>query len=368
MSVDSRARVCVLILNWNGWADTIECLESVFRLDHPNIRVIVCDNNSSDGSWDRIRAWADGNLDVTLSKDNILRHLSSPPVPKPIACSTYDRKTAESGGAEDEHSPLVLIQTGDNLGFAGGNNVGLRYALARDDFDFVWLLNNDAVVEPDSLTAMTERIRSRPDCGMCGSTLKYYDEPERVQAYGGAGYNKWFGVPRRIETIRPKEPWLDLDHIESQLTYVIGASMLVTREFLQEIGLMSEDYFLCFEELDWAVRSAGRFNLCYAPESIVYHKDGRSIGSPTSPLKRSLAADYYNVGNRLVFTRKYYRWAIPTVYIGLLLTLLNRARRRQWDSARMIASLMVSGCRNTKAEFGQSQRSIPSDDKVVCSN
>src|SRR5690606_5006085 len=102
----------------------------------------------------------------------------------------YDREKAERGGAPAEHDiPLVLVRTGANLGFAGGNNVGLGYALARPDVDAVWLLNNDTVVHPEAARALIEIMARDPGIGICGSTLLYYDRPELVQALGGARYN-----------------------------------------------------------------------------------------------------------------------------------------------------------------------------------
>lgn len=340
---DYQPFVYVVILNWNGWRDTVECLESVCRSDHTNYRVIVCDNNSHDGSFEHIKAWADGRLNVWANTEEPLREMSFPPTAKSIPIVEYDRADAESGGdSSDSDSKLILIQTGDNLGFAGGNNVALRYALSRNDFDYVWLLNNDTVVQFNGLTKMIERMSSSPTAGMCGCTLRYYHRPDEVQAYGGARYNKWFAVPHRIDPTYDANGVLNRESVEEQMRYVIGASMLISKRFLQDIGLLSEDYFLCFEELDWATRASGRYSLCYAQESVVYHKDGKSIGHTGDRKRRSLIADFYNISNRLVFTRKYYRWALPTVYIGLMITLSNKARRGEWDRVIMILKLIFS--------------------------
>lgn len=161
--VESVPKVYIIILNYNGWYDTIECLESVLRNDYTNYQVIVLDNNSPNNSMEYIRAWADGKIDVWVKPDNPLRHLSFSPLPKPIPYVCYTREDAEKGGiseieenARDKgfngittNYPLIFIQTGENLGFAGGNNVGVRYALAKDDFDSVILLNNDTVIKKE---------------------------------------------------------------------------------------------------------------------------------------------------------------------------------------------------------------------------
>jgi GT2 family glycosyltransferase len=142
-------KVYIILINYNGWADTIECLESVLRNDYPNYQVIVVDNNSPNNSIEYLKAWAEGKLDVWVNSDNPLRNLSFPLVPKPIPYIYYTREEAEKGGSpeiEEELKnkipkhitskyPLVFIQSGGNLGFAGGNNVVIKYALVKGDFN-----------------------------------------------------------------------------------------------------------------------------------------------------------------------------------------------------------------------------------------
>jgi GT2 family glycosyltransferase len=337
----SPERVYILILNWNGWRDTTECLESVFRSDYSNYRVVVCDNDSGDGSFEYIKMWAEGKLDPVSDKGHSLHDLCSPPVSKPIPFVEYDRARAEVGGDEETDFQLVLIQTGVNLGFAGGNNVGLRYILRRGDFQYVWILNNDTVVRSDALAQMVLEMRERPDAGICGSTLLYYDEPDIVQTLGGATYNRWLGSSKYIGTGRSAYEPVDPQRVEKSLTYVTGASMLVSRKFIESIGLMDEDYFLFFEEIDWAVRGRERFGLTYAPKSVVYHKEGRSVGSTRDPAEKSLTADLYGIRSRLLFTRKFFPMSLPTVYLGLLVTAFNRVRRRQYGRLAMVVRVAL---------------------------
>lgn len=307
-------KVYVVILNWNGWQDTIECLESVFRNDYPDYRVVVCDNDSTDGSIGHIRAWARGELDAWVPHDNPLRRLSQPPVPKPIPVAEHGRTEAECGGEPaDDAARLVIIRTGANLGFAGGNNVGLRYALAREDFDYVWLLNNDTVIEPDALTHLLKRMEERPGAGVCGSTLPFYHNPRLLWARGGAIYRHWIAFARCIDQGRPVGEPADVDDVERRIAYIAGASMLVSRKFLQEIGLMCEDYFLNFEEIDWSVRARGRFRLAWAPGSIVYHK----VGASTDAIGRTLRDHIFR--NTILFTKKFYPTALPTIYLSVFL-------------------------------------------------
>ncbi len=337
-------RVYVLVVNWNGWQDTIECLESVLRLDYPNYQVIVCDNGSTDGSLDRITAWAEGHSAPSVVAEKTLhQNLSAPPVTKPLSYTIYSRQEAEEGGTLSLDPRLILIRTGGNLGYSGGNNVGLRYALARGDLSYVWLLNNDTVVEPQSLMALIARMADKPSAGMCGSTLIHYGSPGRIQARGGGWYCKWIGLPWHIGQLEKASVQGRQAHVEKWMNYVVGASMLVSRDFLQETGLMCEDFFLYFEEIDWIMRAPKHFSLAYAPESTVYHKVGASIGTSSDPRKKSFLCDYYSIRNRIRFTRKHCPIALLTVYPVLCFAILNRLLFGQWTRALMILRLLLVG-------------------------
>jgi hypothetical protein len=336
----SLNRVYIILLNWNNWPDTLECLESLFRLDYPNYRIVVCDNGSTDNSLEYLQAWASNRLDALAPP--FLRKYSFPPVGKPIPCQTLDRQFVAEDDDSNGDVPLLFIRNGENLGFAGGNNVGLRYVLSKGDCAYAWLLNNDTVVDPQALTALVSRMEENVAAGICGSTLLEYSAPEKIQALGGAYYNRWFAVAWHLGRLRRKGDYINQQRIETQMNYVIGASMLVRKKFLQKIGLMCEDYFLYFEEIDWCMRARNHFSLAYAPESFVYHKVGSSIGTSSNPAKKSTTCDFYNLRNRLFFTWRYFPWALPTVYFGLLGALLVRLLLGQWGRARVIMSLMVN--------------------------
>jgi GT2 family glycosyltransferase len=312
----------IILVNWNGWRDTIECLESVFRLRYPSFRVLVCDNGSTDGSVERIEEWARGHTAATTSNRD-LAYLTEPPAPKPISLLRIP-VGRKAGDVDLSLARLILICNGANLGFGGGNNPGLRCALAQSDCDFVWLLNNDTVVDPDSLSALVERMQQRPDAGICGSTLLYYDRPNVVQALGGSIYNSWTARGGHIGLGENLDAPRNSDAVERRMQYVMGASMLICRRFLEEVGLIDESYFLYFDELDWAMRARGKFTLAYAPRSIVFHKEGSAIGTSTNRAKRSPYSDYYSARSRMLFTMRYFPIATPLVFTALLVGTLLR--------------------------------------------
>lgn len=326
---------CVILLNWNGWKDTIACLESVFRLTCPDFRVIVCDNGSTDGSVEKIKQWANGEL-LSESANPQLSRLTSPPQPKPIPHLELTREQAESGSAK-YGAPLVLIHNGGNLGFAAGCNVGLRYALGDAACQYFWLLNNDTVVEPNALVGLLSLMRQRPTVGLCGSLNLSYYNPREVLAQGGKLYHRWSARVPATRTITVDE----LDASSQAMDYVNGASMLASRAFLETVGLMEESYFLYFEELDWAMRARGKFDLGYARESVIYHKEGASIGSSLDRSKRSLASDKYLSRSRVLFTRRFFPAALPSVIACVSLAAAHRLYRGDGQRAKaMILSML----------------------------
>jgi len=333
-------KVYVVLVNWNRWKDTIECLESVFRLRYKNFRVVVCDNSSGDNSVENIQAWAAGKLAAGCDNPT-LRSLTEPPVAKPVpTLRVAPGEQFQLGGGNER---LILIETGNNLGFAGGNNVALRLVLETSDSEYVWLLNNDTVVDPGALDHLVETLGSEIDAGMCGSTLLYYHEPEKVQALGGSVYNVWTARGGHLGEGLDRNRLPSRALVEGRLRYVVGASMLVRREFLEQVGIMNEDYFLYFEEIDWATRGRSRFRLTWSPESIVYHKEGTSIGTAQSPMARSGLSEMYATRNRVLFTRSYFFYAIPTACAAILLSAAHRMLIGRFDSSRAIWRGLLAG-------------------------
>jgi GT2 family glycosyltransferase len=310
-------RVYVIILNWNGWRDTLSCLESVLRLDYENLCVIVCDNGSTDDSVLHILNWAKAEL----PKRTEARPLMSSMV-------TIDASSTPEA-AQMPVGNLLLLRNSDNLGFAGGNNAGLRFALARGDFDYAWLLNNDTVVEPGSLTYLVERMESSCSAAICGSMLVYDHDPEKP--VHGANFNRWFARTRLRTSPAGAHGIVDDEACARDMDYVVGASMLVRRVFLEEIGLMSEEYFLYFEELDWMHRARPKYGIAHASRSVVHHKGGAATGA--TPITKSAIGEYYGTRSRVLFTRKFYPYALPTVLLAIVAGALTQVLRRRFKFA-----------------------------------
>ena len=325
-------KVYIILLNYNGWKDTIECLESVLKSDYDKYQVIVIDNDSPNISMDYIIGWAEGKQEVVYDEDSKLKHLSQPFEPKPLEYVFYTKEEALQGGDSEKESkfknPIIFIQAGENGGFAEGNNIGMKYALTKNDFEYIWLLNNDTVIERNSLNTLIE-YANKNKIGICGSTLMYYDDPKKVQAYGGT-INKFFGTSKHI---------LDKNDIDTKLDYIVGASFLIHKKVIDKIGLLPEEYFLYYEETDYCFNANNNgFKLDVAIDSIVYHKEGGSTGANQNANKKSEFSDLLSIKNRIYFSKKYLHNHIG-LCISNLFTIINRLRRKQFSRAWKVVKI-----------------------------
>ena len=351
-------KVAIIILNWNGWKDTIECLESVFRNTYPNYQVIVIDNGSTNSSIEKIKAWAEGKQKVlTPEATHPLYHLSHPPIKKPIPYIYYNREDAEKGGSfQKEHilikkwkieknnkslfnntttyHPLILIQTGENLGFAGGNNIGIRYLLKKGYFNYIWLLNNDTVIDKDALAEMVKLEKSNKNVGMVGSKILYYDKPNIIQALGGTEKITWKTAGKHICDF--KKDQLKFNNDFEIKGYIYGTSLLVREEVVKIVGIFDENYFMLMEETDWCFRVLKKgWKLFCCGKSKIWHKVSSSTKkgeeksifgrkSERSSLNNFTIKGYYSTRNYLYFTKKHFNKCITLSCIYLFLNIFKQ--------------------------------------------
>jgi len=324
-TVQKWPKVAIIILNWNGWKDTIECLESVFRNTYPNYQVILVDNGSTDGSMEKIKAWADGKQKVlTPEFRHPLYHLSHPPLIKPIPYIYHNREEAERGGdialeekvtkewQEQKKSnskelnptsvyPLIFIQTGENLGFAGGNNVGIRYTLKKDEYYYILLLNSDTVIKPNFLNELVEYYDN--STGICAPIIFKYYEPNEMWSSGGE-LNIFTGVYANIAT-KVKEK-------QRETNFITGCCWLIKQKLFKKIGLLDDAYFLYSEDVDFCYRlKRAGYKLKIIPSSSIFHKISKTTGVG-SPLMF-----YYFHRSKLMFICKNYNGIKKFFYLNL---------------------------------------------------
>ncbi len=296
--------VYAIVVNYNGWRDTLECLESLLRSDYPALRVIVCDNASTDDSVARIRAWAQG-------KDHVM-----------------------------------LVECEANLGFAGANNVALRYVMQCPGEPHALLFNNDAVAEPHAVSAMVEVAERAPGCGAVGATVLRYHEPDVVDTLAGGTINRATGMVKGVRAgsgrgeARPETVAMD---------YVSGCCLLAPQATLASVGPMAEQYFLYGEDADWCLRMtrSGR-PLRYAPAAEIWHKGGASV------VHRSAVHDYYAVRGTLMLMHRHFPATLPlvlahAVYRFLLPKLVRGQWRRLGAAARGYRDFLAYAIRQSGA-------------------
>jgi GT2 family glycosyltransferase len=256
-------KIYVVLVSWNGWQHTLECLESLFRSDFRNFEVVVIDNASPDRSADRIQAWAKGEQLAPAATNPAMARYSAPPVPKRIPFSRLSLNQQQPS-AEVSATRLVLIDAGSNLGFGGGNNAALQYISKRGDATYIWLLNNDTVVAPDTMSRMVATAE-RTAAGIVGSVVRYYSQPEKVQAFGGGHFSSLTGSAR-----------LSSSGHRRRVNFIFGASFLIRRSTYETLGGFDEKIFMYFEEVEYCIRARQQRIPIAVSEAQVFHKSGVS--------------------------------------------------------------------------------------------
>ena len=318
-------KVYIVLVNYNGSSDTMECLESLLKLTYADIQIFVIDNSETLEPLIRLQQWASGEelIDSTLFPDLVM-----PFEPKPVEYRVIAEKAFENKCCPEK---LVFIKADMNKGFAAANNIALRHILDFGNEDsFTWLLNNDTVVAKKSLGEQIKFFHGdKNKTGILGSRLLQYYAPEKIQAVGGK-FNLLTLMTTHIgENCADSSPKSGFRKID----YPIGASMLVPMAFLKEIGILNEEYFLYFEEIDWVLRGRKYGWLTdWCENSWVYHKEGRSTESFSGRKVKSSFIDIQSFRSRNKFYRNFFR-NNPIFYLYNLLIISNRIRKGEFKRA-----------------------------------
>jgi GT2 family glycosyltransferase len=328
-STASGRPVCAVVVNWNGWRDTIVCLRSLFAVDGHPLHIVVCDNGSTDGSAGQLAAWLSTELDA----------------PSPQLSS--DTRGGEVFQFHPAGRPglgwvrtVHLLRLEKNLGYAGALNRGILWGRETLGVGSFWLLNNDVRAQPDALRSLVDARDAIPDSGLCGSVLLDWDQPEVIQAIGGV-YNKLLGVGWHLREL-PGGP-APAETVCLAVDYPVGASLLVEQDYIDKVGLMDDSYFLYYEEMDWVERGRRQgYRPVIALKSRILHKEGASTGSHGGVRHLSPLSERYSVINRLRITRKLWPWYLPFVWLSLGAVALERLVHGNWARAALVLRLMVS--------------------------
>jgi GT2 family glycosyltransferase len=272
---DSLPNVHCVLVNWNGWKDTVFCVTSLMQQDYAALRIVVVDNGSTDDSLVRIRA---------------------------------------------AFPQLCVIEAGANLGFSAGSNLGIRRAI-EDGADFVWLLNNDTIVPPDTCSKLVASAIREPRAGLIGSVLYYLHDPKKVQAWGGGDLTVWLG--RSSHYLAPAKL--------SPTSYLTFASALIPSEVIRKVGILYEGFFMYWDDADYALRvTAAGYSLSVAEDTAILHKEGGSAE------QRSPVIDRYSTAAGLHFLRRHSPVPLLSMVIFVSVKLARRVLRLHWKNAHAV--------------------------------
>ncbi len=287
----------VVILNWNGGADTIACLESLGAQTSRDVRVVIVDNGSEDDSVARIGDWA-----------------------------------------SDRNAALEVIENGDNLGFAAGCNVGIRHALAAGA-DYVMLLNNDTVLAPDVVGILVRFLDQHPDYAAVTGQIRYADRPV---IWNCGGDLTWFGSRKYLYGEQPvarvpQSGW-------RRITFVTGCAALVRASVFREQGLLTERFFFGEEDYDFS-RRLRRAHLLIASclDAVITHRVGSSIDRAAPPV--ALGRYYVYYLNRFIDMRDHYPrpvwWLWRWASLAYVLPRLKMSRGLSWRAVARLGRKLL---------------------------
>jgi GT2 family glycosyltransferase len=248
-------KVSIILLNYNGYQDTIECFESLEKISYTNYNIIIVDNDSPDKSIDKINAYMHKrNLDYEY----------------------YENIEFTQNTIPDKF--ITLIQSGSNRGYGHGNNIGIKYGL-KSNSDYILLLNNDTIVEKDFLEPLVKELVKNKNIGIVSSQI-FYEDRRNIFWENGGNFNLLTGKVSHIDFNQK-----DTNQINNEYcNFLSGCLWLIPRKIFLEIGYINEDYFMYVEDLEYCQRVVKKnYKLKVSSKSKIYHKVGSSSGGEISP-------------------------------------------------------------------------------------
>ena len=289
-------KVAIIVLNWNGWRNTIECLESLYQITYPNFDIILVDNRSDDESIDKIREYCEGSIHV---ESKYYKYTS---YNKPIEIIERTREETEyyinnkKGLSALKINTIHIIKNERNYGFAEGNNIAIKYAFNALNPKYILLINNDTVSDNGFLTELILASKKSSIIGFVGPKIYFYDKKDKTNliSFAGGKLDRWRG-----QTYPMGYGEVDSSEYDKEKTvdYLEGSCLLAKKEALDRTGLLDPDYFAYWEDVDLCIRGfkEGYISL-YVPKAKIWHKE-----SASSPSEIKM---YLNTVNNFLFMKK----------------------------------------------------------------
>ena len=287
----------IIILNYNGWKDTIECLNSLSCIQE-DCKIVLIDNKSTDDSIDKLEKWIQNQKELS--------------------------------------SNLIFIKSSENNGYAAGNNIGIKYVESQEDAQFIWILNNDTLIQEDTFKNLINCYKNLENENIALLGSKILNEDFSIQSIG------YLNSKYTEDEIKSKSS-IEVEHIS-------GCSIFFRADKIKEIGYIPEEYFLYYEETDWMkhIKQKG-FKIFTCLSSQLIHKHAKSTGGIYSPF-----VIYYMTRNQILFNRKYlnsiqyYLFILKTISRNLLKIIFYSFKNLK--SSKSIFTGTIDGILNKKGK------------------
>lgn len=311
-------RVAIVIPNWNGWLDTIECLESIWKLNYGNYWTIVVDNGSTDDSLSRIREYCKGGPSGPQtsaaggSRRTAGTHLVEFDHDKALAASHDD--LTEAKGISNQR--LVLIRNGQNLGFAEGSNVGIVFALNALDARYILLLNNDTVVDPAVLTELVVVAEKDERVGLLGPKTYFYSYEGRkdIILYAGGRIVPWREIVYKHVGGRQRD--VGQHDEDGDTDWCTGGGMMIRAELARQ-RLLNSEYPFGNEDAEYSIKARkDGWKVVYVHKAIMWHKLGVSRAKTSKIIRRGVYRYF-----KFIWSNFSFAWYVYHVYLFVVIVL-----------------------------------------------
>lgn len=285
----SNPLLFVIVLNNKRRDDTLDCLKSLCQSDYKNMKVILLDNMSTDDSVEIVQR---------------------------------------------EFPETQIIQLKENLGYAGNNNIGIQSALDQGA-EWVFVLNDDTIMDPGCLSALIEIGERDEQIGILGPMVYHFDEPSIIQSAGGALGRLWLST--HLGKDEPDCGQFDSVH---EVEWISGCAILVRREMIEQVGMLDANYFLYWEEAEWCIRARKYgWRILHVPYAKLWHKGVQRNYQPKPYVT------YYVTRNRFFTLVKHHApWYVRLVaFLQVLKTLVSWSVKPKWSSMRGHRNAMWQG-------------------------
>jgi N-acetylglucosaminyl-diphospho-decaprenol L-rhamnosyltransferase len=330
---NASVKLAVIIVSYCNTVDVDRCLKSLAHSDLDQFEIFICENGGEAAYEKLLTALVGSDLTLQRTSDGTdTLDLPQSRLASVVKCRFPNRTNVVRLGLATE-----------NLGYGGGVNAWLGPLLGVPGWGSVLVLNPDTEVDSRALSELI--AKSAEGFGMVGGSLVFDDTPDKVVNYG----LHWSRMTGRVVAVGRNAPAGSAPSLEDvgRIDAVSGACVLVTRAFVEDVGLMTEDYFLYMEDLDWG-RRRGKHRIGFASKAVIRHVGGTTIGSAVAPENRSHLSIYLSARNGVLYARRFAGWRwICHFGVGLLFA-ARYVLKGSWSAGRVAVAGLLDGAKGKR--------------------